>query len=258
MTRDPKPQISEELLHGYADGLLSEADRRRVKAYLDAHPDKAAQVADWTRQNAAIDALFPQSEAERHAQALTLPSRGPARRAPWPQAMRLAAMLALVAVGLAGGWLARGGFESRATALSVNLVREAINAHAIFTAEVLHPVEVTAADESHLVGWLSKRLGTRIVAPDLTASGYQLIGGRLLPADAGPAAQFMYENAAGRRITVYATGGSPGTLASFQFDRENGISGIYWQDQRLRYAVVGKLSRDQLTALATEVYRQLI
>ncbi len=109
MTRDPTPQVSEELLHGYADGLLSEQDRRRVKAYLAAHPEKAAQVADWTRQNAAIDALFPRAEAEEHARALSLAARGPAPRAPWRQALRLAAMLALVAVGLAGGWLAPPG-----------------------------------------------------------------------------------------------------------------------------------------------------
>jgi hypothetical protein len=37
--------------------------------------------------------------------------------------------------------------------------------------------------EAHLIQWLSKRLGRQLIAPDLTAGGFQLMGGRLLPAD---------------------------------------------------------------------------
>jgi anti-sigma factor RsiW len=258
MSNDRPLQVSEEMLHGYVDGQLSARDRQRVESYLADNPDRAQQVADWTRQNAALEALFPAAQAEQHLRHLALPTAVPPARAAWPVVVRLAAVLAILGLGVAGGWFARDSADRGAPVFQADLVREAIMAHSVFASEVLHPVEVTAANESHLVGWLSKRLGARIVAPDLSASGFDLIGGRLLPADDGPAAQFMYEDADGRRITIYATGGSPGVLASFQFDKEGAISGIYWQDESLRYAVVGTLSRDELTALATEVYRQLI
>ena len=45
--------------------------------------------------------------------------------------------------------------------------------------------------------WLSKRLGRPLVVPDLAAVGFRLMGGRLLPAEDGPAAQFMYETGKG-------------------------------------------------------------
>ncbi|HHB81479.1 MAG TPA: anti-sigma factor [Aliiroseovarius sp.] len=133
-----------------------------------------------------------------------------------------------------------------------------MNAHLSYAAEVRHPVEVGAAEEAHLVGWLSKRLGVNLSAPDLSAEGYHLVGGRLLPAGEGPAAQFMYEDEAGKRITVFATTGTPGTLAAFQFEERGDVAGVYWQDEQLRYAVIGALPRDALSGIATEVYRQLI
>jgi anti-sigma factor RsiW len=249
--------MREELLHGYVDGQLSAQDRRRVEEYLADHPETAEEVAEWRRQNVALGTLFPTSVAEQRARELPVQSLSPPSGR-LSGVLRLAAVLALLGLGVTGGWFARGTFEPMQTVVAEVLVREAIQAHEVFASEILHPVEVSAADESHLVGWLSKRLGTEIVAPDLSASGFELVGGRLLPSDAGPAAQFMYEDADGRRITIYATTGSPGVLASFQFEREGDIGGIYWQDESLRYAVVGPLSRNTLTELATVAYRQLI
>ena len=40
--------------------------------------------------------------------------------------------------------------------------------------------------------WLTKRLGAPVSAPSLSALGYELVGGRLLPGGAGPVALFMY------------------------------------------------------------------
>ena len=48
-----------------------------------------------------------------------------------------------------------------------------------------HPVEVGAGDPDHLVAWLSARLGRPVRAPSLDEYGYQLLGGRLLPGEAG-------------------------------------------------------------------------
>ncbi|HHS89663.1 MAG TPA: anti-sigma factor [Rhodobacteraceae bacterium] len=255
---NPLHTMNEDLLHAYADGQLPPSERSRVESFLAANPDKAAEVADWMRQNAMLEAMFPSAEAKQHVRQLPIPITRKAANSILPPIRRVAAILALVSVGLGGGWLARGAVEQGVTVVEAEIVREAMMAHTVYSSEVLHPVEVAADQESHLVGWLSKRLGAEIVAPDLSEAGFELIGGRLLPAGQGPAAQFMYEDANGRRITIYATGGSPGVLASFQYERDGDVRGIYWQDETLRYAVVGELPRDELTTLATAVYRQLI
>ena len=78
-------------------------------------------------------------------------------------------------------------------------------------------VEVGADQKDHLVGWLSKRVGVTLTAPDLESQGFRLIGGRLLPAGTtGMAAQFMYEDATGRRVSEVGAelGVSSGTVRS--------------------------------------------
>jgi len=55
---------------------------------------------------------------------------------------------------------------------------------------------------------LSKRLNRTLTIPSLHEYGFELVGGRLLPGEDGPAAQFMYQNANGERLTLYMTGGS--------------------------------------------------
>ena len=133
-------------------------------------------------------------------------------------------------------------------------------AHAVSVSEVRHPVEVGADQEAHLVGWLSKRLGAELKPPQLEATGYRLVGGRLLPGDTGEVAQFMYENAARNRLTLYvrpAAGAAGKTAAAgFRYASENGIDVFYWIDHRFGYALSGDTGREQMLALAEAVYRQ--
>jgi anti-sigma factor RsiW len=113
-------------------------------------------------------------------------------------------VLALLVVGGIGGWAAPDATTTLvlstptapAAAAARMITADAIAAHRR-TFSVRHPVEVGAGQEAHLVQWLSKCLGRPLVVPDLAAVGFRLMGGRLLPAEDGPAAQFMYENGKG-------------------------------------------------------------
>jgi anti-sigma factor RsiW len=73
-------------------------------------------------------------------------------------------------------------------------LRQAGFAHAVYLPEKRHPVEVAAAEQDHMVQWLSKRLGKPLKIPQLGAQGFELVGGRLLPGDSGARAQFMFQN----------------------------------------------------------------
>ncbi len=243
--------------------------------------DTAAQarLAQWTAQRAALRALHADVLAEPVPQALvraTRPARWVGRdKSGWWRYGGLAASLLLT---FAAGWLARTGsmgdqlaatiaWPTSAAQMTHDFVRQANLAHSVYVPEARHPVEVTAGEQVHLVQWLSKRLGRALKVPDFTAQGFDLVGGRLLPGDAGARAQFMYQNAAGTRVTLYL-GGLPGaaersrsakTLAdqntAFRYESLAGVPSFYWVDQGFGYALSGQVPRDVLTALAQAAYR---
>ena len=82
------------------------------------------------------------------------------------------------------------------------------------------------------------------------------MGGRLLPDLAGPSAQLMYQNSAGQRITLYLRRPEAGADTAFRFQREGDLNLFYWVEDGFGCALVGKLPREQLLALAHAVYRQ--
>jgi anti-sigma factor RsiW len=176
------------------------------------------------------------------------------------QFARIAAAVALLVVGGIGGWAARDFLpaltSSASAVLASSVFDDAIAAHRTFSVETRHPVEVGASEEAHLVQWLSKRLGHRLIVPDLTGLGFQLIGGRLLPADNGPAAWFMYEDGKGTRLSCYYLVVDAAEETEFQFREQNGIRAFYWVDDGLAYAITANTPRDALLKAAEIVYQQ--
>jgi anti-sigma factor RsiW len=131
-------------------------------------------------------------------------------------------------------------------------------AHVIYSPEVRHPVEVAADQEAHLVAWLSKRLGTPLKVPQLDTLGYALVGGRLLPGDQGPVAQFMYQDGQGQRLTLYVrTNRDQYKETAFRFAQEGNVRQFYWIDRGLGYALSGEIGKEDLLKVANAVYRHL-
>jgi anti-sigma factor RsiW len=131
-------------------------------------------------------------------------------------------------------------------------------AHAVYSPEVRHPVEVAADQQAHLVQWLSKRLGAPLHAPDLQAQGFLLVGGRLLPGEEGARAQLMYHNAQGERITLYVARlrEQQPSAPSFRIETANGLSAFFWAADDQAFVLSGHLERSALLALSESVYRQ--
>ena len=139
-----------------------------------------------------------------------------------------------------------------------SLPKEAAYAHAVYVPEVRHPVEVRADEREHLNTWLSKRLAHTIVAPDVRNAGYQLIGGRLLPDAGRPAAQFMYEDENGVRITLYIRAhGETARETSLRHAANSGIGVVYWVDGPLAYALTGSIEKAELEHTAELMYRAM-
>ena len=250
--------MNEADLQAYADGRLTAERRALVEAWLATRPEEVERVAAYQRLGkevrTAYEAMLSEPVPERLAQAAT-------RRFAWRQAAAIAGWIALgVALGAPAGWQLRPERPVAQAAPEGTLIaRRAAVAHATYSPEVRHPVEVGADDEQHLVNWLSKRLGIKVRAPKLDEAGMSLVGGRLLPGENGPVAQFMYQSQNGKRLTLYVrTEASRNRETAFRYARENNVGVFYWIDREVGYACASAdLSKDELLRVANLVYKQL-
>jgi anti-sigma factor RsiW len=265
-------QEDEARLHALVDGRLDPREEQEELERLARDPAREALVREWKAQREALLGLHRQAQEEPVPTHLTRAAREVDRKGrrmdSW---QRWGGLAASVAIAFVLGWFANqqwGGPDPERLArrpLS-EFGRQAVLAHMVYSPEVRHPVEVPAAQQEHLVQWLSKRLGRSLKVPDLTPQGYELVGGRLLPGAQGARAQFMYQNARAERITLYVGAVDPGAgglggggtgETAFRFTTQEGASSFYWVDQGFGYALAGRLDRPKLLSLAETVHRQL-
>lgn len=256
---DKAQSVPEADLQAWVDGRLAPEHRAEVEAWLAAHAEEAERVASYRAFDEALRAHYGPVLEEPVPVHLRDLSHGRRR---WRAAAVAAGWLALGAVlGGVAVWEFKehSGTAQIAQPEAPVIAQRAALAHATYAPEVRHPVEVGADQEQHLVAWLSKRLGGQVRAPKLDAEGMTLVGGRLLPRDPGPVAQFMYQSAQGRRVTLYVrTEGTDQRETAFRFAREGGVRVFYWIDRKFGYALSSAdLEREELLRLANVVYRQL-
>jgi anti-sigma factor RsiW len=253
--------IEEDDLQAWVDRRLTTKDNEAVEAYFAAHPESRARWSQYAEQREELRAAFA-GPAEKMMPARLRIARllAEQRRRRHRRLGRVAAAVALLIAGGIGGWGAHDllpALTSSASAVLASAVfDDAIAAHRTFSVETRHPVEVGADEEAHLVQWLSKRLGHKLIVPDLNALGFRLMGGRLLPADSGPAALFMYEDGKGTRLSCYYLVVDVAGETEFQFREQNGISAFYWLDDGLAYAIAANVPRGSLLKIAEIVYQQ--
>ncbi|WP_296445429.1 anti-sigma factor family protein [Rhodoferax sp. UBA5149] len=271
MDRTSSQALTDDEIHALVDGQLSQEALAALQARLALDPAAQATMATWQQQRDALRRLHQQVLDEPVPATLMSAARQTAAsRQEIRQWWRWGGLAASFLLAFGAGWASHGEWQVRSPSPALakgraeqNFVRQASFAHAVYSPEVRHPVEVTAAEQDHLVQWLSKRLGRPLKVPNLGPQGYELMGGRLLPGEAGARAQFMFQNAAGTRVTLYlgavdkAPGGVDARESSFHFATDGPVPSFYWIDQGFGYALAGPLPRDALMKLAEAVYRQL-
>jgi anti-sigma factor RsiW len=274
--------ISESDLHAYADGLLPAERLAEVADYLQQQPGQLERLRVYRQQNQSLHLLYddvldeplpPRFAAFLNTQAGASETARPQEKRRMPL-LRWAAMLLLTVAGAVGGWVlhgaaqnssvpwlaqsARSGVIRAAQTAPLELARQAAVAHAVYSPDVRRPVEIGADQEQALVTWLSKRIGSPIRAPKLATLGFELIGGRLLPGQSGPVAQFMYQDRGGQRLTLYVSRDQQQNQdTGFRFAEEGKINVFYWIDGEFGYALSGGISRADLSRIASAVYEQL-
>ena len=267
--------LTEDEIHALVDGQVSREARAALQVRLRHEPQAQATLLKWQHQREALKGMY-QEVLQTPAPASLVTAVQASHETqqdpnPW---WRWGGMAAGLMLAFGVGWMANTAWRGELNLSSSNVamakkqatqdfVRQASFAHRVYAPEVRHPVEVSATEQEHLIQWLSKRVGKPLKVPNLGTLGYELVGGRLLPGEAGARAQFMFQNPAGTRITLYLgavlkpTEGADTRETSFKFVPDGPVPSFYWIDQGFGYAVAGAVPRDELMKLSEAVYRQL-
>ena len=248
---NPKIPVTEDELHAYVDNELPGERRADVEAWLAGHPDDAERVQSWRAMAEALHARYDQVANEPVPRRLDLERLGQQPRK-WLYGAVAASLIAFAAGG-GVGWLAHGAAAKPSVFQSFTL--DALDAHRLYVVEVRHPVEVPGSERAHLQQWLTKRCGWDVRAPELSAAGLKLVGGRLLPGPTGPASFLMYESTSGERFTVYTAKTSTETT-QMRYTRQDNEGALFWADRGVGYVVSGGTDRERLAQVARAVYDQ--
>jgi anti-sigma factor RsiW len=259
MTAAVRP-ISEDELQAWVDDRLDAARRQEVDRYLATQPELMRRLTAYQVQRDGLRQAFAMRAAEPIPPELNLgrliEARLRTRWLPWRVA---AAIVLALGIGGAGGWYLGSPSAPDRTALAVSLLRQqAMTSHTVYAADGRHPIEVAASEREHLARWLSNRLHRTVAPPDLSAAGYQLLGGRLLATEhGGAAALFMYVDAAGNRLSVVMRPMADGLHAARSDVSEGAVNGCTWIDRGIGYAVVAAAPDAALDQVAREISQQM-
>lgn len=257
---DPDRPIEEDDLHAFIDGELAPERVQAVERYLQARPEEARRVAAYQAQRDELHALFTPALTERLPPRLQIAAiLGRRRSRPAWQGWAVAATVVLaLGLGGAGGWFLRAPPEQGRTehALQV-LIDEALTSHAVYASDSNHAIEMAGTDEPRLTQWLGNRLQRQVKAPDLSAFGYHLLGGRLLATERGsPAGLLMYSNAQGERLSLLLRPMAP-DLKADDTDMLAGAAKLCaWIMRGMGYALVATSSSD-LNQVADHIRNEL-
>jgi anti-sigma factor RsiW len=166
-----------------------------------------------------------------------------------------AAAILLVAAGGGSGWLVRD--HKSAPSGVVALAREAADSYAVYASDRNRPVEIKAEATDQLVRWISNRLNRTIAVPDLTASGYRFMGGRLVATAHGPAGMLMYDDDHGTRLVMLVRPMEAEKDAPMAPSQSGDVAGFSWSQDGLGYSLVGTAAPAVLHPLADEARRQI-
>lgn len=242
-----------EELNAYVDGELDEPRRAALEAHLANCPEDAQRVAGYRRGDELLRTAF--DELYR-GQPLPERIQGRLRQRRNRRLLRLsglAASVTLVAAMAFGAWWLHG---SHVSDQDVELAHTASTAYRLYA---VGPAARTSAQaprgREELSRWLSNQIGKPMRVPDLDALGFRLVGVRLLPGAAAPAAQLVYQDSAGRRVACYFVARNAPDQEQLHFVREGSVQTFYRVDEDLGYAVSGELNRTELRAIAEAAYR---
>lgn len=246
--------ITEDDLQAFVDERLEATRRTEVEAYLACHPDLGRRVARMRALGDELRGAFGPVAAEPVPAQLNLAHLIEARRRTRLPPWQAAAAAVLLALGGLGGWGLRGTLSPSMTGIDA-LAQEASANYSVYAPDRVRPVELAASDSDELARWFSARLNRRVGVPDLSSSGYRLMGGRLVATPHGPAGLLMYDDHHGTRLVMLMRSMAQPGDAPMREHRSGSAIGYAWAQDGLGYSLVGASDPAVLHPLANEIRR---
>lgn len=249
----------EEQISAYLDDEMTVADRTQFEATMAQDSALAERVDRWRDTDALFASSIP-TPSMAHLNGLSARAMQPAEATTrgW-QLPRLAAMLAIFAFGGVGGYgLSQLNMPSQQTTIILQATQGATNSHRVFAAEQRHVVEVIADETEHLQTWLTKRMGREMKVPQLEAFGLTFLGGRMLPFEDRAAAQYMYETADGKRVTLFMTRLDQSETRDVQVLQDESLTSLRWQSGEWVFILTAPLNQDLMAPIQVQVQDTLL
>jgi anti-sigma factor RsiW len=259
MTPRGRP-VKEDDLHARIDGQLPRERFEEVDAYLAAHPEEQTRFSQYAQQRQALRAAFAaQADSpipmglrvahllEQQRRRRLRPTRSD-RRGGVPDCLGRRRRLGCARPCGPGKLVAARGGRTHDHRRCDRRASDILGRGPPPGRGRCQPGDPSRAMALQAAGPTTRRTRScrRRVPPD---------GGRLLPGEDGPAAQFLYENGNGERLTLYLRAGVGGETA-FRFHEEGSIGAFYWSDEGFGYAIAAKADRNLLLRIAEIIYRQ--
>ncbi|MBO6783315.1 MAG: anti-sigma factor [Alphaproteobacteria bacterium] len=260
MTED---RISDSELNALVDGELDPARQAEIEDWLADNSDAARRVARYRAQNAGLHALYDDILHEELPPDIL--GAFETRRSGVPAWAAMAAAIALFVVGAAGGWTLRGidADAGAQVAEAPPIDTQELMVRAAMAHVVSHEDELRspAPGGSAAIGdYLADRMGKPVRVPSLDSFGYRLVGSRVLPDTDGPAAQFVFADETGKKVSLYVRGEQANGV-DITYALADDLSMFYWNDSDRSYAMVTRIDdergREALLTAAKAVHGQL-
>jgi len=242
--------VREEELEAYVDGFLDDRRRAAVEGFLAKHPGLAARLATYLEQRTAMQAVYGPIAGDplprehetlgRQLASAVVRRRRVHRAAGW------AVTIAAATFVVSGGWLTYHAFgvpddyaaETAGPSRSIAAHRAAVSDSPARSAVELRP-------------------GGMRRAPDLRRFGFEIAGATVFLIGDRQVAQLVYRHSNDDEIDLFVSaipqGGNPTELS---FARDDKASVFDWRHGRLEFAVVGRIDRATLMAIAEAVQRE--
>lgn len=225
---------SEADIHAYVDGRLDEVSHRRMQAWMRIHPDRAECMRGWQRDAQELQAAFGDLPSEALG-AVSL--HAPRRRRSWRIAAVVVSLFLAGNIGGLAGWQLRGVSQESPAPMA-----DAVQAYRLFVLDRGAPLDVTQTAAGTVHAWMNQYLPGAAPLPDLSPSGFHIVGARLLANTGGAAAMVVYQNGAGESVSFYARSPDPGARPIPRGARHEGSFAVdYWSSGGYNYALVGAL-----------------
>ena len=236
------------LLHAYLDDELDLVRSMELEDHLAECGDCANEIANYRalREGVQVADLRYQPSPEFRARVLSELQREAQpqpviihrRIARWSWAAVAALLL-----------LASGALLLTVTQRSENRLANEIVTDHVRSLMASHLTDVVTSDQHTVKPWFTGKLDFSPLVRDLSADGFELIGGRLEYLDSHSAAAIVYQRR--KHVINLFTWPTSESDAEPQAMAQQGFNLVQWRQAGMYYCAVSDLNRQELTELAS-------